>query len=330
MHSSERGRPPSGAAPFDHLIGRVVDDRFEIITLLGSGGTSVVFEALDRHTGSPVALKVLHGLDDAGQTLRARRFAREAEVIAALDHPNALPLFAYGLIDGRTPYLATERIDGETLEAHLARGPLAPLTVVRIMDQVCDVLATAHRQGIVHRDLKPSNITVEPIDGRGGDWVLVRVLDFGLASWRTRGRLTMKGALMGSPRYMAPEQALDRPVSGRTDLYSLGVIAYECLTGRPPFEAPTPMAEMVKHVSEQPAPVDERAAMPPGPALAALVMGLLAKRPGDRPLSAEQVRAELADIERELDPDLHDGERDTLSMASVQVMARIQARRSVG
>ncbi len=310
------------------LIGRVIDDRFEVERLVGVGGTAGVFRAIDRTTGEPVALKVLHGLDDASQSLRTRRFAREAEVIAALDHPNALPLVAYGVVDGRTPYLATEFIGGDTLADHLSRGPLAPLTVLRIMDQVCDVLATAHRQGIIHRDLKPENIAVEPIDGKRGDWVLVRVLDFGLASWRMGSRLTMKGNLMGSPRYMAPEQALDRPVSGRTDLYSLGVIAYECLSGRPPFEAPTPMAEMVKHVSETPVPIQERAANPLDEAMAKLVMQLLAKRPGDRPLSAEEVRAELAAIERRLDPEM-DEERDTVSMGQVQVMARIRPRPSV-
>jgi len=310
------------------LVGQVLDDRFEVVALVGVGGTAGVFQAIDRDTGQPVALKVLHGLDDASQSLRIRRFAREAEVIAALDHPNALPLVAYGVVDGRTPYLATDFVDGDTLADHLDRGPLAQLTVLRIMDQVCDVLATAHRQGIIHRDLKPENIAVEPIDGKRGDWVLVRVLDFGLASWRVRGRLTMKGALMGSPRYMAPEQALDRPVSGRTDLYSLGVIAYQCLSGRPPFQAPTPMAEMVKHVSEQPVHIDTVAAMPVDEALGALVMKLLEKRPGDRPLSAEEVRATLADIERRLDPEM-DEERDTVSMGSVQVMARIRARTSV-
>lgn len=310
------------------LVGRVIDERFEIEALVGVGGTAGVFRALDRQTGQPVAIKVLYGLDDTSQNLRRRRFAREAEVIAALDHPNALPLLAHGVIDGGTPYLATAFVDGDTLADHLARGPLAPLTVVRIMDQVCDVLATAHRQGIIHRDLKPENIAVEPIDGKRGDWVLVRVLDFGLASWRVRGRLTMKGSLMGSPRYMAPEQALDRPVSGRTDLYSLGVIAYECLSGRPPFEAPTPMAEMVKHVSETPTPIDRISAMPLDEGLAALVMKLLAKRPGDRPLSAEEVRAELAAVERRLDPEM-DEERDTVSMGQVQVMARIRPRGSV-
>lgn len=314
----------------DGLSGRLIDGRFQLEALVGVGGTAGVFRALDRQTGRPAAVKVLYGLDDASQSLRRRRFTREAEVIAALDHPNALPLLAFGVIDGITPYLATEFVDGETLATHLARGPLAPLTVVRIMDQVCDVLATAHRQGIIHRDLKPENIAVEPIDGKRGDWVLVRVLDFGLASWRVRSRLTMKGALMGSPRYMAPEQALDRPVSGRTDLYSLGVIAYECLSGRPPFEAPTPMAEMVKHVSEQPVPIGQVAAMPLDEALAALVMKLLEKRPGDRPLAAEEVRATLAGIEARLDPETdEDEERDTVSMGSVQAMARIRPRRSV-
>lgn len=317
--------PHDGLNP---LIGKVIDGRFAVEALVGVGGTAGVFRAIDRETGEPVALKVLHGLDDPSQDLRMRRFAREAEVIAALDHPNALPLVAYGIIGGRTPYLATEFVDGDTLATHLARGPLAPLTVIRIMQQVCDVLGTAHRQGIIHRDLKPENIAVEPIDGKRGDYVLVRVLDFGLASWRVRGRLTMKGALMGSPRYMAPEQALDRPVSGRTDLYSLGVIAYECLSGRPPFEAPTPMAEMVKHVSEQPVPIGEVSAMPLDDALAALVMKQIAKRPGDRPLSAEEVRTALVEIERRLDPELGE-ERDTEAMSPVNAMAAIRARRSV-
>lgn len=305
-------------------LGRVIDDRFELRRLVARGGTSGVFRARDRFTGETVAVKLLTGPDDGVQSISVRRFAREAEVIATLDHPNALPLIGHGLVDGRIPYIATEFLHGETLASMLTRGPLAPLLVLRILDQICDVLAEAHRRGIIHRDLKPENLNIEPIGEPGGAWVLVRVFDFGLASWQIRGRLTMKGMLMGSPRYMAPEQALDRPVDGRTDLYSLGVLAYECLTGRPPFEAPTPMAELVKHVSEAPVHVALRCPAPLDPGFAELVMQMLEKRPGDRPASAEEIRSELARIERRLDPDMDD-ERDTLSMAAVQVMRRVSS-----
>lgn len=303
-------------------LGRVIDGRFELRRLVGRGGTSGVYRALDRFTGETVAVKILYGPDDAPPLAQVRRFAREAEVIATLEHPNTLPLIAHGVVDGELPYIATEFLHGETLASVLARGPLGPLTVVRILDQICDVLTETHRRGIVHRDLKPHNINVEPIGDPDSAWVLVRVFDFGLASWRLRGRVTVKGALMGSPRYMAPEQALDRPVDGRTDLYSLGVVAYECLTGHAPFEAPTPMAELVKHVSEVPRPVTERCPVALDPAFAELIMALLEKRPADRPQSAIEVRHALHRIERRLDPEMDD-ERDTLSMAAVQVMPRI-------
>lgn len=307
------------------LIGRTLADRYQLVRLVGVGGMAGVFEGQRLADGGRVAVKVLHGAEHAHQPSRARRFAREAEVIAALDHPNALPLFDYGLIAGETPYLVTEFVDGETLGGLLRQGTLAPLTVVRIMQQICDVLAAAHGKGIIHRDLKPENLVVESIDGGRGDWVMVRVLDFGLASWRNRGRLTMRGTVMGSPRYMAPEQALDRPLDGRTDLYALGVIAYECLTGQPPFLAGNAMAEMVMHVSEKPVPVDRRSVMPLDPALAELVMGLLAKRPGDRPQSAEEVRATLEQIEARLDPEADD-ERDTAAMAPISAMRAIKPR----
>jgi serine/threonine protein kinase len=305
-------------------LGRVIDDRFELRRLIARGGTAGVFRARDRFTGETVAIKLLHGPDDGAHALSVRRFAREAEVIATLDHPNALPLIAYGLVDGHIPYIATEFLHGETLASMLTRGPLAPLTVLRMLDQVCDVLGEAHRRGIIHRDLKPENLNIEPIGDPDGAWVLVRVFDFGLASWQLRGRLTMKGALMGSPRYMAPEQALDRPVDGRSDIYSLGVVAYECLTGRAPFEAPTAMAELVKHVSELPKPVDQQCPVPLDPGFAELVMRMLEKRPSDRPACAEEIRSALVSIERRLDPEMDD-ERDTLSMAAVSVMRRVSS-----
>ncbi|MCA9540384.1 MAG: serine/threonine protein kinase [Myxococcales bacterium] len=306
----------------DSLVGREVDGKYRVVECIGRGGTANVYRAVRLEGDHPVALKMLHAIDNGLLSIRGRRFAREAEVIATLDHPNALPLYDFGLIGGFVPYLVTELLSsGWTLAERLARGPLSALTTVRMLDQICDVLSAAHAMGIVHRDLKPENVHLESLMPGSEDWVLVRVLDFGMACWQMRGRLTMKGVLMGSPRYMAPEQALDRAVDGRTDLYSLGVIAYEALAGRPPFMAPTQMAELVKHVSEALRPL---ATIAPyvDRELADLVMWMLEKRASDRPQSTDDVRAVLARLEDRLDPETGDREHDTMSMEPVSVRRR--------
>ncbi len=273
--------------------------QYRLVEQIGRGGNAVVYRA--SRSGRPredVAVKLLTGLS-ADNT---RRFRREAEVIAAIDHPNSLPLVDFGIADDGTPYLVTELLCGTTLDAVLRDGSLPQLVVVRMLTQICEVLRVAHRLGITHRDLKPDNLQVEMLlsdDGTGG-WVLVRVIDFGLAAWKARGTLSDAGAVVGCPRYMSPEQATGRPVDGRTDLYSLGVVAYECLTGAPPFRGGSPLADLMRHISEAPLPIHAHAPQV-DPGLAGLVMGMLSKRPAQRPASAGVMRDALRAIERRLE-----------------------------
>lgn len=284
----------------DRNIGAVVGGRYRLLERIGRGGNAVVYRArrLGGRPADDVAVKLLVGLasDSAG------RFQREAEVIAAIDHPNSLPLFDFGFAADGTPYLVTELLRGSTLADVLEGGPLPQLVVVRMLAQICEVLKVAHGLGIVHRDLKPDNLQVEMLlgdDGTGG-WVLVRVIDFGLAHWKSRGTLSDAGSVLGCPRYMSPEQATSRPVDPRTDLYSLGVVAYECLTGAPPFHGGTPLVDLMRQISERPMPLHVHAPYVDA-ALARLVMQLLEKRPSARPSSARAMREGLRLIERRLE-----------------------------
>ncbi len=288
------------SGPRDRNLGTIIGGRYRLIRRIGHGGSAVVYRA--RRPGcrpaDDVALKLLVGLE--GNT--AGRFQREAEVIAAIEHPNSLPLFDYGFADDGTPYLVTELLRGSTLADVLTEGPLPQLVVVRMLAQICEVLKVAHGLGIVHRDLKPDNLQVEMLlgdDGTGG-WVLVRVIDFGLARWKSRGTLSEAGSVVGCPRYMSPEQALSRPVDARTDLYSLGVVAYESLTGAPPFHGGTPLVDLMRQISVRPMPLHVHAPYV-DVALARLVMQLLEKRQSARPPSARAVREALRLIERRME-----------------------------
>ena len=275
---------------------RVIDDKYRLDRLLGRGGMGAVYAALHVELERPTAIKLL--LPDLISDEQAlERFKREARAAARLNHPNVAGTYDFGTLPGGEAYIVMELVEGETLGERLTAAGALPLPeAVLIARQVADGIESAHEGGIVHRDLKPANIIISR-DHRGAP--LVKVLDFGIAKLKetTTGGLatiTTAGSIMGTPRYMSPEQCSDRKVDARSDIYSLGVLLYEMLAGRPPFDAPSAMALALKQIQEPPPPLREARPEVPG-ALERLVMWALAKDPADRPqTAAEFSRALLA------------------------------------
>jgi eukaryotic-like serine/threonine-protein kinase len=269
--------------PIEKKLAAALADRYRIERELGAGGMATVYLAHDLKHNRRVAIKVLRpGISEA---LGAERFLREIEIAAGLTHPHILAVHDSGQADGFL-YYVMPYVEGESLRQKLSReGALPVPETARLLGEVADALAKAHRAGIVHRDIKPENIMLT--DGHA------LVADFGVAKAvseaGTRGNLTSQGMAVGTPAYMAPEQAAGDPhVDRRADLYALGIIAYEMLTGRPPFTGNTPQQVLAAQVTTPPEPVTKyRAGLPP--ALADLVMRLLSKHPADRPQSAEQL-----------------------------------------
>jgi beta-lactam-binding protein with PASTA domain/predicted Ser/Thr protein kinase len=261
----------------------LVDGRYRLVARIGSGGMADVWCAEDQELGRRVALKVLHPRFAADPQF-VERFRREASHAAGLQHPNVVAVFDRGEWDG-TPYIAMEHIEGPTLkEIVRERGALAPALAADVVVQILRAARYAHKHGIVHRDLKPHNVILDE-EGR------VKVTDFGIAR-AGASEMTETGAIMGTAHYLSPEQAQGLPVDGRSDLYSVGVILYELLTGRVPFDAESPVSIAVRHVSEAPIPPAELNPEVP-PALDAVTMRALAKAPEDRFQDADAFIAAL-------------------------------------
>ena len=258
---------------------------YRLISRLGAGGMGEVWRAEDTRLLRPAAIKILPeqlARDPEWKT----RFLREARTIAQLNHPNIATIYAIEQ-DGETFYIAMELVEGEALSAIIARGPIAAPEVTRIARGAADALSEAHAKGIVHRDIKPDNIIVAPRT--------VKVLDFGIAKQIGRSdeaTRTQNGMIIGTPHYMSPEQALGRPVDARTDLFSLGVVLYEALSGTKPFNAEVVTEALMKIVMNEPEDIASVAPETP-PALAEVVRRCLKKQPGDRLQTADELRAAL-------------------------------------
>jgi len=261
--------------------GSVVDGRYRVLSRLGTGGMADVWLAEDTHLQRQVALKVLHRRFAQDREF-VERFRREAESAAGLQHPNIVSVFDRGEFEG-TYYIAMQYVEGPTLKALIDSG-LTPEQAVALIRQVLEAARFAHRNGIVHRDLKPQNVIV---DGEGK----AVVTDFGIARAGV-SEITQTGSVMGTPHYLSPEQAQGFDVTAVSDLYSIGVILYEALTGRVPFEADSAVAVAMKQVSQtplRPSSINPRVS----PALDAAVMRALAKDPGERFQSADAFIAAL-------------------------------------
>lgn len=285
------------------LSGRLLGD-YQILRRLGRGGMAVVYLAEQRSLGRQVALKVLRK-DLAGDPAYIKRFQNEARAAAALVHANIVQIHEVGCLDG-VYFIAQEYVAGQNLKQLLSRRakPLEPAAAIRILRQVAAALHKAGERGIVHRDIKPENIMLTA-DG------LVKVADFGLARAPRGGDLglTQENVTVGTPLYMSPEQAEGKTLDHRSDLYSLGVTAYEMLAGRPPFEGETALSVALQHVNSE--PVRLESLRPDVPfALCRVVHKLLAKAPADRfQLAADllrELRALNLDGDDEWSSDLHD------------------------
>ena len=290
--------PPPDSPSASGFLGRVVAGRYRILSKLGEGGMGAVYRAEQISLKRTVALKVLRPELSAEPGL-VRRFNAEAELAAKLNHPNTVTLYDFGQDSDGSLFIAMEFLEGRSLRDLLHReGPLPPARAVAICEQVCASLADAHARGIVHRDLKPDNVMLVQV-GRQTD--VVRVLDFGIAKLRddqgdiTAMPMTRAGDLLGTPQYMAPEQIRGETVDARTDVYAMGAMLYEMVTGRLPFEGPSLMAILSKHLTEMPArPQARRPDLAIPPALEQLVMDALQKAPAARPPTMEALAERLA------------------------------------
>jgi len=267
----------------------VLAGRFRLLRQLGAGGMGEVWVAEQLSTGLEVAVKLLPR-ELAGDPDAAARFELEARTLCRVKHPHVVRVIDFGQDPIRGWFLATELLQGETLAARLAREPvLGPAQVVRLGVEILEGLAGVHAAGIVHRDLKPENVML--VGGEDGA-VSVRLLDFGIAKLLEPGHrvdLTVAGGIFGTPAYLSPEQALGRPVDARSDLYACGVLLYQALAGRLPFDGATPAAVAFQHANERPAPLPETV-----PAvLRVVVEGALEKEPANRFQSAEEMRQAL-------------------------------------
>jgi eukaryotic-like serine/threonine-protein kinase len=275
---------------FDTLINTLFDGRYRIVRKLGSGGMADVYLAEDEELGRRIAIKILNDRH-ANDEQFVERFRREAKNAAGLSHPNIVAIYDRGEAEG-TYYIAMEYLDGRSLkELVVARGPLPISDAIDATRQVLAALRFAHRKGVVHRDIKPHNVMADA-DGR------LKVTDFGIARAGV-SQMTEAGSIIGTAQYLSPEQARGAPVDQRSDLYSIGIVLYEMLTGKTPFSGETPVEIAMKHLSDPPRPPSlERPDISPD--LDMVVLRALAKSPDDRFQTAEEMDSELERVGRGL------------------------------
>jgi serine/threonine-protein kinase len=275
----------------------LVEGRFRILRQIAAGGVGTIYEAVDQTTGHPVAVKLLRA-EYARDSVWVRRFQREALTTSQLGHPHIVEILHLGSTREGLPYFAMERLEGLDLAAAIRlQGAFAPERIVGVLIQAAHGLAAAHGAGVVHRDLKPGNVYLTQ---RPGEREAVKILDFGLAKLaagdNALDRLTKTGEIVGTPEFMSPEQARGLPLDHRTDLYSLGVIAYAMATAELPFASADAVSVLLKHVYDNPHPPSDlrERRLPPLPtALEETILRLLEKAPARRPENALALIFEL-------------------------------------
>ncbi len=288
-------------APVDPLVGAQLGE-YIVQRPLGAGGMGVVYEGVQPVIGKPVAIKVLQA-ELAANPEEAQRLLTEARAVNAIRHRGIVDIFSFGQLPDGRHYLVMELLEGCPLDQVIAeRAPLDPIALVAVLDEVLDALAAAHSAGVIHRDLKPNNVfLVTPPHGAA----YVKLLDFGLAKQGLAGKVTPQtrtDMVVGTPHYMAPEQARGQPVSPATDIYAAGCMTFEMATGRVPFDGATPLEVVSLHLT---APPPKLASLINNVSfeLEELVQRMLRKEPGERPQSARLLRGEL----RRLKDKLHEG-----------------------
>ncbi len=293
MDSANLDTPP--ATPSPESSAQVIAERYRLVKKLGEGAMGAVFLAEHIHMRKRFALKILHAEAMASPEIVAR-FEREAVAAGNIAHPGVCAATDFGRLPDGGFFLVLEYVDGDSLRTELRKGPLGAARGLEIARQILAALGAAHGKGVVHRDMKPENVMLT-----AGD--VVKVLDFGIAKLdaNTLGEgqgtnLTRMGAIYGTPVYMAPEQAMGKTIDHRVDLYAVGIILHELITGRPPFDGDG-IVILAKHVNDAPPPID-RALAPLE--IEAFIHRLLAKKPGDRPADAAAAIAELDLAKRSL------------------------------
>ncbi|MCM3887442.1 serine/threonine-protein kinase, partial [Frankia sp. R82] len=291
------GNPASPSQPFAGAASpnTVLDNRYRLDGRIAAGGMGEVWRGLDQTLGRPVAVKLLRPEYASDESFLVR-FRGEARHAARLSHPGVASVYDYGEVatadDYPTAYLVMELVEGEPLSALLHREKrLSPERMLDILGQAADALQAAHALGVVHRDVKPGNLLLRP-DG------VVKVTDFGIARAVDAAPLTATGIMMGTAYYVSPEQASGRPVTPASDVYSLGVVAYECLAGRRPFDDRNPIVVVMAHQQDTPAPLPAEIPYQ----VRALVDSAMAKDPSRRPSSAGAFARSAAGIRRSLWP----------------------------
>jgi serine/threonine-protein kinase len=286
-------------------VHRLLDGRYRLDRVLGRGGMGTVFEARDERLHRQVAVKLVQ----AGRTANPawlRRFGREARALARLNHENIVLTYDFGVVDDEVAYLVMEFVAGTTLRAEIDRGSISPATAAAWFGQLLAGVKAAHAAGIVHRDLKPENLLIARFeDGRER----IKIADFGIAKWQTPDSdsvsLTLPGTIVGSLRYMAPEQLAGQPVDVRSDLFSIGVMVFEVLTGKLPFGGASHAERMTSMLQESEL---LGVALRGAPALQATLRKCLARSAEDRFASAEELEKELIPRLAECPRDLRSAE----------------------
>jgi eukaryotic-like serine/threonine-protein kinase len=268
----------------------LLGDRYRVEAKIGAGGMAEVYRGFDQVLNRTVAIKVLN-TQFAKDAAFVERFRREAQAAARLNHPNIVGVYDHGADNG-TQYIVMEFIEGRTLADALGSGRQpTPVQAAEVAQHICEALAAAHAQGVIHRDIKPENVMVT----RDGT---VKVMDFGIARLLTGPETAPQtSAVLGTATYLSPEQAQGQPVDARSDIYSLGAVLYEMLSGRPPFTGDSPVAIAYKHVNEAPVPPSQRNPDVP-PRLDAVAMRALAKNPANRYQSANEFAQDLERVRK--------------------------------
>ncbi len=286
----------------DDYLGKIIARKYRVEALIGEGGMGKVFRARQLALDKVVVLKVLRQSLLSDERTVAR-FQREAKAASRLNHPNSISVLDFGQTEEGALFIAMEFVSGQDLHQLLSREwPLPEARVVRLVSQVLSALSDAHGAGVIHRDLKPENIMVEQ---RRGEPDFIKVLDFGIAkitdsSGEEGPALTRAGFVCGTPEYMSPEQARGASLDHRSDLYAVGVILYQLMTGLLPFESDSAVGFATKHLTEEPPPPTRRrpdAKISPG--MERLILRALSKDPNDRPADAEAFKAELMEVDKE-------------------------------